>query len=954
MAKKETKLKLTFPPDTVFLVDGSSFLYRAFYSLPPMHTRTGQPVQVVYGFCRMIKKLINQFNPSYFLMIWDPKHSSETVRHQVYEQYKEQRQSSPAELNEQRDTVKEFASIIGLQQIEKPQIEADDILFSLAQDFENEGKNVILVTSDKDMRQCITDKVKIFDPFKDEVIDKEYVQLRYGIPVEKLVFYFALIGDAIDNIPGVRGIGPKTAKDLVLKFNSLEDLYQNLNLIEKPRTRELLEASRGDAFLSEKLFLLYHHDFNLTYESLKFNLDDWIKARDFFKNLDFSSLLKDLPNNSEIKDSQEEIEKKISNPIPAKFITITNLEDLKNLCTEIYKNKVCAIDTETDSLNPLMTNLVGISICTELGKAYYIPVIGKFSKKDSSQNQNKNLIEETKAKQCNGQLALLNFGNEINSDQEILSIEIIVENLKPIFENKEIKKYLHNAKFDKLVLSKVGLEISGLKFDTLIAANLVAKDWQKINLKSLSEYYLNQRMLTYAEVVTKQNLKNFTEVPIEKATEYAAADAHQTFALVKLLEQELEKNDQLNLFYNIEMPLLEILYKMEKEGVLIDFEILEKLDQQVIEEIKNVEQKIKILLPDDLGFEINLNSPRQLEELLFHRLKLPPIKKTTQKTGYSTDQEVLLQLAKLHPIPALIVKYRELFKIKSTYIDALKVVADPETKKIHTSFSQTNVSTGRLSSSEPNLQNIPVGNKLQIRSAFKAFPKNMFLSADYSQIELRVLAHLSKDDNLITAFKEKRDIHSQTAAGLFEVSIDKVTSEQRNVAKRINFSILYGLSPYGLSKDLEIPFKDAKKYIEKYFAQYPKVVSWMDSIINQATKDGYVQTVWGRRRYVPGIHERNRNLYEVAKRIAINTVVQGSAAELMKIGMINLDKILTEKNLQAKILLQIHDELILTSLESQIEETKSIVFNVLENVVSWDIPLLITLRTGKDWQEVTK
>jgi DNA polymerase-1 len=911
-------MKIPFDIDkTVFLLDGSSFLYRAFYSLAPLTTTKGQQVQVVYGFCRMIKKLIKQFSPHYWAIIWDPKRDVPSARFELYSDYKATRQASPSELNAQRDLVKEFASLIGLKQVERPGVEADDVLYSLAHDLSKAGYNSILVTSDKDMRQCVDASTVIFDPFKEEFLDVPAVELRYELPLGKLVFYFALIGDSSDNIPGVRGIGPKTAVELVKQFNSLEDLYANLDKVQKQRTRELLTASREDAFLSYKLFKLYYYSFDVTLQDCAFNADNWFDAREFFQTLNFTSFLKEFPQQQVIGNTTEHVPQSTVN---ATFHAVTTKDELNELCDLIRMRKEVAIDTETDGLWITSTSLVGISVCVEKGKAYYIPLRHK-----AIENQ--------------------------------LSIESVISALNPLFSDSSIKKYLHNTKFDKHVLELAGVKLRGITFDTMIAGYLVAKDGERASLKWLSEVYLNERMLTYEEVVTKNKFKDFSEVPLELATSYAGADAHQTLALVGILADQLQRDNQVQLFYDIEMPLLNVLHEMEEEGIDIDLSTLNDLACRVNVLLKEIEAQIHQLLPEGWS-DLNLNSPRQLGELLFNVLMLPPLKKTSGKTGYSTDASVLVELAKIHPVPALILKYRELFKVKSTYIDALKDCVNPETGRIHTSFSQTSTATGRLSSLDPNLQNIPTSTlvgSLGIRAAFKAPSGYCYISADYSQIELRVLAYLSQDEKLKQAFLDGRDIHAETAMGLFDKARDEINPEERSLAKRINFSILYGLSPYGLSKDLGIPFKDARRYIEKYFAQYPGVVAWMEKVVEDAKQHGYVQTLWGRRRYVPGIYEKNRNLYDLARRVAINTVVQGTATgDLMKIGMLELDKAFKEQNLDSKMILQIHDELLITSPLANVERTQEITQQILQNIVDWNVPLVVTIRRGQDWQEVTK
>jgi DNA polymerase-1 len=899
------------PKKTIFLIDGSSFLYRAYYSLRPLHTPKGVAVQAVYGFCRMIKKVLDTFNPEYIAIVWDSK--GKTTRHTMFEAYKATRQAPPSDLFEQKGLILDFAKLIGFPQIAQQGIEADDIMYSIAQEQKKEGNKIVFITSDKDMAQALDENVVIFDPFKDEFIDKAKFEEKKGFPVEKLPFYFAILGDTSDNIPGVKGIGEKGATELVTKFKSLKDLYAHLDQVSKDRMRKLLEENLKNAFLSEQLFLLQYHPSGLTTSDLAFKEENWQKAKPFFEELDFKSLLKGM--DTKLAASMISAEEKIKRMEKYSFKRVTTSKELHDLCFEIKNRKVVALDTETTGLDVVKDPMVGLSLCTHEGKAYYIP-----------------------------------FGHETSDTQ--LSKDEVINTLKPILQDESIKKYLHHAKFDQHVLYNAGIDVKGVIFDSSIAANLVVKDWERIGLKSLSMSYFDEPMLTFEDVVKANKYKNFSQVPLELATLYAAVDAHQTFKLKKVLEHDLKEEKLDTLFHEIEMPLNQVLFDMETEGIILDTKVLQKLDKEVTERIDALEDEIIGLVGDDIK-NINFNSPRQIEELLFKRLNLPPQKKSAKGTGYSTDQEVLEVLSSLHPVPALIIKHRELSKLKSTYIDALPTYINPKTGKIHTSFNQTQVATGRLASSDPNMQNIPV-NSFGIRAAFKPKEGHVFLSADYSQIELRVLAHMSEDVNLTQAFLKGHDIHAETSAHLFDVPLDKVTNEMRQVGKRINFSILYGLTPFGLSKDLNIPFKDAKQYIDKYFAQYPQVSAWMESVIDFTKKNGYVTTLWGRRRYVPMIHEKNKALYEEARRIAINTVAQGTAADIMKLGMIALDKELKAKKLNAKILLQIHDELLISVPKDEQEATEKLVKKVLEKVVDWKVPLEVTTRFGNNWDEVTK
>lgn len=908
------------PKKTVYLIDGSSFLYRAYYSLPPLQGPDGESVQAVFGFCRMIKRLLDTFDPQYIAVIWDSKGGS-TVRKEIFKEYKATRQAPPSDLFTQKERIKTFVDTIGLKQIETPGIEADDIMFAIAKEREAAGDTVVLVTSDKDMGQALSDRVFIFDTFKDLLLDPAAFTEKMGFSVDRLTFYFSLLGDSSDNIPGVRGIGKQGALELVSQFSSLRDLYDNLDKVSKPRMRTALETNKENAFLSEQLFTLHPYDTGFNKEQFAFAHDHWARAHDFFVHLGFKSLVNTIAVAPVAKaaTAQLAVDQKREALKKYNLIAITTQSALDALCIALRAAGSFAIDTETVGTRPLQDKLVGISVCMEEGTAYYIP-----------------------------------FDHEVETEQ--LPRSVVLSALKPILEDEQCKKYLHYVKFDELVLAHAGIKLAGVVFDSLVAAHLLAKEGERIGLKFLSQHYFNEAMLTFDDVVKQQKYKNFSQVAIDIATDYSAFDAHQTYRLTKLLQKELAAQPTLQKLYDlIEFPLIAVLIAMEFEGIPCEPKVLQDLDKKVMADLHLLHDQI-IGLAGEQHAGINLNSPKQVERLLFQDLQLPPQRKSA-KGGYSTDQEVLLALADLHPIPGLILRYRELAKLKSTYIDALPTYVNFETGCIHTTYMQTAVATGRLASIEPNLQNIPAdssGYGIEIRASFEPKQGHIFISADYSQIELRVLAELSEDENLIQAFLCGHDIHAETSARLFGVPLDQVSHEQRQIGKRINFSILYGLTPYGLSKDLKISFAQAKKYIETYFEQYPKVSSWMEQVVAQTHELGYVETLWGRRRYISGIYERNRALYEEAKRVAINTKAQGTAAEIMKLGMIRLHAALREAGLKSQILLNIHDELLLTVPEHEQEIAAPIIKEVLEGVVSWKVPLVVTIRAGKNWKEVTK
>ncbi|AXK60775.1 DNA polymerase I [Candidatus Chromulinivorax destructor] len=905
----------------VFIIDGSSFLYRAYYGMRPLQTSQGVSVQAVYSFCRMIRKIIKDFNVEHIVVVWDSK--GKNVRHEIFPEYKATRQAPPVDLFEQKELILQFLTQIKMAQLSQVGIEADDLIGSLAKKFNDLGCQIMIVSGDKDLAQIVTnDAIKIFDAFKEKVVNEEQLVTQYGFPLSKLPFYFSLLGDASDNIPGVKGIGKKGATDLVIQFDSLDDLYANIDKVTKARTKELLLAQKDNAYLSLDLFTLRNYDVATTLDDTQFDEANWELTIPLLKTLEFKTLVADIEKKSVKVEQKNPSQQNLFEQAPQflhdiyNFQLVTSLDSLLDVCAKIEAAGAFAIDTETTGLDPMVNECVGISIAIEPGTAYYIP-----------------------------------FGH--TTDEVQLPLQDLKEHLAPVFINRTIKKYLHHAKFDQVVLHQIGLPLAGVTFDTLIAASLLVQDWQKKGLKTLSEFYFDETMLTYEEMVKEFKVSNFAGISLQAATRYAAADAHQTLKLYHVFYAELEKQNLLSLFNTIEMPVNEILVAMQIEGIYCNTKILATLDTLVSQDLIKIEAEIAQYIDEP----INLNSPKQIKELLFDKLNLPTQKKSAKKTGYSTDAQVLHTLSKIHPVPGLILKYRELFKLKSTYIESLPTYINSLTHKIHTSFNQALVATGRLSSSNPNLQNIPTGDlgyPMDIRSAFQAEPGHVLLAADYSQIELRILAHMSKDETLLDAFRLNKDIHTQTAAKIFDTHDSQISSTQRTVGKTINFSILYGLTSYGLSKSLEIPYKDAEKYIATYFAQYPGIVQWIDETIEFTKTHGFVTTLYGRKRYIPGIYEKNRTLFDLAKRMAINSPVQGTAAEIIKIGMINLEKNLVEHNLQAKILLQIHDELILSVPSDEVDKVSQVVKDSLESVVSWEIPLTVQIKTGLNWHDITK
>lgn len=907
------------PQNALFLVDGSYLLYRSYFGLPTLHNPQGKTIHAVYSFCRTLNKLLKEYRPEHIAIVWDSPGGS-TSRKAIYPTYKATRQAPPSDLLDQKKEIIRFVDTIGIRNVMQSGYEADDLIGTIVT--QNSTQPIVIITADKDLCQLLSPHVVLFDPFKNKIIDETIFAQEYGFPSSKVSFYHALLGDSSDNIPGVKGVGEKSALELVTQFSSLDDLYLNLNTVPKERIKKLLAEQEAQARLSLQLFTLDQVTTSLPYALFSFDPDHEINALPFFKEHDFTSLIKETEARFKATGSQVTTESEIKQRSWNMHLVDTE-EQLSALCTALEKSSFIGVDTETTGVLPLVDDLVGLSFAYNDTDAYYIPVA----------HQNAELAPQ-------------------------LPKELVLNALRPILTNPAIHKTLHNSKFDDLVLFKEDITMQGVSFDTLIAASLLRTDDRPINLKTLSQSYLNEPMIKFKDILGKK-YTNFSEVPIKDGADYGAHDALQALKLANLFKPKLAAEPTLEkLFNELEMPLYRVLLAIEKYGILFDQACMQKTEQQVNEALHHLEEKIYAAidaLEDAPPERINLASPKQIEDLLFVRLKLPAGRKN--KSGSrSTDQEVLEELSTIHPIPALIIKHRELSKLLSTYIQPLPKDVHPITGRIHTTFSQTNVITGRLSSSNPNLQNIPASGEfgLQIREAFIPTPGSLFLSADYSQIELRVLAHLSNDETLHKIFLTNQDIHVQTAAQLFAIPVEQVTNEQRQVGKRINFSIMYGMTPYSLAKEFNITPSEAKQYIDRYFAQYPQVEAWMDNTVEQAKESGYVASLWGRRRYLPELHEKNKTRYEAAVRAAINTPVQGTQADIIKIAMITLHNRFIEQKLGTKLVLQIHDELLFEVPEHEILIVQSLVQKTMEQIVDWSIPLKVTLRLGKNWKEVSK
>ncbi|NPB08885.1 MAG: DNA polymerase I [Thermodesulfobacteria bacterium] len=888
--------QLPFPAhEALFVIDGSSFIFRAYYAIKGhLSNRKGLPTKAIFGFTQMLTKLLREMDPQYAVICFDAK--GPTFRHEIYTEYKANRPPMPDDLAVQIPYIREVAKAFGVPQLEIEGFEADDIIATLATKLE---QPVVIVGGDKDLFPLISSRVVVWDPMKDELIDEEAIRERFDVSPEKLLDVRALAGDTIDNVPGVPGIGEKTALKLIREYGSLEAVLENAPKIPQKRLRERLIEHADQARLSRELVKLNTEaPVPLDIEAYRRREPDVHRLRELFRELDFKKLLKELPAEKTISYQEYEI--------------VRDEEALKALLEEARQKEVLVVDLESDSTDPMRGKLVGVALCLEPPKAYYLPF--------GHQGLERQLPPE----------ALKALG-------EILSAE-------------QPRKVGHNIKYDLILLKRHGIDLRGLEGDTMVASYLLDPTRRQHGLDELAEEILGHQMISYKEVTAKlKKGESFAFVPVEKAAEYACEDAHVTYLLYQHFWPRLREEDLWDLFVNIERPLIEVLARMEMAGIRLDLPYLEELSREMASRLKELEEKIFALA----GERFNLNSSQQLGFILFEKLKLPKIKKTPKRTAYSTDTEVLEELSSYHELPRLVLAYRTLAKLKSTYVDAFPRLVNPETGRLHTSFNQTVTATGRLSSSEPNLQNIPVRGEdgLKIRRAFIPEEGFVFLSADYSQIDLRVLAHYSGDETLIEAFRRGEDIHRRTAAEVFGIPPEMVTPEMRRMAKTINFGIVYGMSPYGLAKELKIGRREAKAFIERYFERYPGVKAYMERIVAEAREKGYVETLFGRKRPLPDIKSPNRVAREFAERTAINTPIQGTAADIIKLAMIQIDQALREKKARTRMLLQVHDELLFEVPPEELEEIRDLVREKMERVVRLKVPLKVNLATGKNWAE---
>jgi len=887
----------------IILIDANSLVYRAFFALPKtLATSSGQVTNAVYGFTSMLIKLLKEERPDVVIAAFD--RAAPTFRHETFEQYKAHREPTPNELISQFPLVKEVLSVLNIPVFEMDGFEADDILATLASEAEAERDDVIVVTGDKDAFQLVDDHIKVMTTKKgisDIVIyDREKVRERYGVTPEQFADYLALKGDTSDNIPGVPGVGEKTAAKLIQQFGSIENLLKNLDAVENKRWREMLSEHASEAELSKMLAVLDREvPIDVDFDECKLDGWDEEKIRALFSKLEFFTLLDRLLSQNKQRTHKADDVQTLDTAL--EIIDIASEEIFAQLASDIEAGHHIAVAIISTGVNTVDRQITSVALATGDSKIY------------------------TCIQEISGEL--------FPQEHTVLPIDRVLSLAKPYLESKSINKTGHDLKRMMLALWNANIKPQALDFDTMIAAYLLNPERSDYPIDELAAINLG---ISVAADTERERLAN---------------EAIANFRLKPRLKEQLVEKDLFKLFEEVEMPLVPVLARMEHEGVGLDTDYLEDLSKEVEIFLENIESEIYSLA----GRQFNINSPQQLGFILFDKLGLPTAKKT--KTGYSTDANVLHKLVTVHPIAEKIIAYRELAKLKSTYIDALPKLINPKTGKLHTSFNQTVTTTGRLSSSNPNLQNIPVRTELgqRIREAFiPSNPGDIFMAADYSQIELRLLAHYSEEEALLEAFEADMDIHEATAMQVFGVLPEQVTSQMRRMAKVVNFGVLYGMSPFGLADRLDIPLADARNFINRYFKRLPKVEEFIKKTIEEATKKGYVETLLGRRRYIPELKSGNTKIRSLGERFAVNAPLQGSAADIIKVAMVRIDKQIEEENLQIKMVLQVHDELIFEVPEREREIAANLINVMMENAYPLKVRLKVETSIGYNWKEATK
>jgi DNA polymerase-1 len=901
----------------LFLIDGHALAYRSYFALirNPLTNSRGENTSAVYGFTRLILLLLRKYDPQHLAVVFDS--GGETERHREYPEYKAHREAMPDDMESQLSRIVEVLEALGVEVVEEEGYEADDILATLARRAAERGMDVKILTGDKDLFQMLSERVHIILPGRGTALEDEcgpeYLEERFGLRPAQIVDLLALMGDASDNIPGVKGIGEKTALKLLHAFGSLDEILERMDEVEPAHVRRKLQEGRESALFSRELVRLKDIQLDLDIDDLVPGERDEERLTDLLIDLEFHQMLNELSLDIDRKKKEEEY-------------GIVGREGLASLAEELHSSKEFVIDVETTSLDPLEAEIVGISFSTGEGAAWFVPVSADES-----------------GKEC-GFLGELDDGG----DPRCVALEEVRGRLDPVLADPSIGKIGHNIKYDLLVLESHGLRVEGVRFDTMIASYLLDPERRSQSLDSLAVDFCRHRMISYAELFEKgDRVRNIRTVPLERLARYSCEDADYTMRLVGRFRESLEEAELDSLFSDIEMPLCLVLKRMEREGISIDTEKLGALSREVSKEMKRLTRTIH----EQAGEEFNINSGRQLQRILFDKLGLKPVRKT--KTGYSTDMEVLSQLASEHEIAERILEYRQLAKLAGTYIDALPKLVNRETGRIHTSFNQAVTATGRLSSSDPNLQNIPIRTELgrKIRSAFIPRPGNVLLDADYSQIELRIMAHLSGDESLLDAFRAGADIHTSTAARIRGVTEEEVDGEMRGRAKTINFGVMYGMGARGLSRQLGISVEEAKSFIEEYFERYPGIREYIERSKEDVRGKGFAETLLGRRRMLPDIESEDGRVRSFSERIAINMPIQGTAADMIKVAMVGIDRAITDAGLRSRMILQVHDELVFDVVPDELDEMREIVRELMESAVELKVPVRVDIGVGGNWLE---
>ncbi|NVL89641.1 MAG: DNA polymerase I [Desulfobacterales bacterium] len=885
----------------IYLIDGSSYIYRAYHAVRHLSTSKGLPTNATFGFANMLLKLLSERKPEHIAIAFDAK--GPTFRHEIYEAYKANRPPMPEDLAEQIPYIKQVVEGMNISSLELAGYEADDIIGTLVRVAEKEGFRVVMVTGDKDFKQLVSRRASIWDPMKDRATDYAGFKKDLGLEPSQWVDVMALAGDTSDNVPGVPGIGEKTAVSLIKTFGSMEGIFKNLDKVTRKKLRENLADFREQAMLSRRLVLI-NTEAPLSVDMASFRVSDPDTERlaHLFKDLEFQRLQKLFPIKTDLSQKN--------------YRVILDDEALKALIDDLKQAQVFALDLETTAKDPMQAEIVGISFACRPNEAAYIPLRHRY----------------------------LDAPKQLDPDRTLAGLKSLLENPKPA-------KIGQNIKYDWIVLKRSGIDLQGVIFDTMVASYLLNPTRRAHNLETIAAEYLDHKMISYKEVIGGgKGDKGFDKVHVEEAVPYACEDADITLMAYEALRPKLADGGFNSLFKEVEMPLIPVLVDMEMSGICVDGGHLEAVSKEFELQLHKIEGRIYGIA----GESFNIQSHQQLGRILFEKLKLPVQKKTKKKTGYSTDVQVLTALSFEHELPALVLQYRSLAKLKSTYADALVGLIHPETRRIHTSYNQTVTATGRLSSSNPNLQNIPIRTEegRKIRAAFVPRKGWTLLSADYSQIELRLLAHYSEDPVLVKAFQKDEDIHARTATEVFELMPNMITSEMRRQAKVINFGIIYGMSAFRLSNELGISHKMAKIYIENYFHRYKGVKCFIEEIIEEARREGKVTTLLDRHRRLPDISSKNRTAREFAERTAVNTPLQGTAADLIKVAMVRIHRALDHKGLRAKMLLQVHDELVFEVPPGELGRVEKLVTEIMEDVYELRVPLRVDLNSGKNWAEL--